>query len=242
MTDTRYYQRTIVRESVSSAWLGEDRPIRIYLPPGYNEVLSYPVIYCQDGEQFFNFGRLATLLTAGILDDGLEPAIAVGVDVRTETRTAEYAPEGERHAAYLKFFAEELLPYVESRYPVRTQPSDRIVAGDSLGGTVSLHIALAYPSLFSRVLSLSGAFFGPTRAQLAASGDLSWLNIYMLVGLEETEVTTERGTFDFVEANRLTKNVLEELHAKLIYEEKPGKHLWGFWQKELPAILPLFLG
>lgn len=242
MTDSRYYQRTIIKETVPSSCLNEERPIRIYLPPGYNEVLSYPVIYCQDGEQFFNFGRIATILTAGILDDGLEPAIVVGIDVRTETRTAEYAPEGERHAAYMKFFTEELLPYIESRYPVRPQPAERIIAGDSLGGTVSLHIALAYPSLFSRVLSLSGAFFGSTRKQLAAFGDLSWLEIYMLVGLDETAVTTERGTFDFVEANRLAKAILEERKAKLIYEEKPGKHLWGFWQKELPAIVSLFLG
>lgn len=242
MTDSRFYQRTIVKDTVPSSRLNEERPIRVYLPPGYNEVLSYPVIYCQDGEQFFNFGRIATALTAGILDEGLEPAIVVGVDVRTERRTAEYAPEGDRHAAYMQFFAEELLPYIESRYPVRADPAERIVAGDSLGGTVSLHLALAYPSLFSKVLSLSGAFFGSTRKRLAEFDDLSRLEIYMLVGLQETEVTTERGTFDFVEANRLTKAVLEERQAKLVYEEKPGKHLWGFWQKELPAILALFLG
>lgn len=238
---SRYYQRTVLKETVSSARLSEDRALRIYLPPGYNEVLSYPVIYCQDGEQFFNFGRLATLLTAGILDDGLEPAIAVGVDVRTAVRTSEYAPEGERHAAYMRFFAEELLPYIESRYPVRRTPQERIAAGDSLGGTVSLHLALAYPHLFSNVLSLSGAFFERTQRLIETSGDLSWLRIHMLIGLEETEVTTERGTFDFVAANRRTRDLLEGSGAKFTYEEKPGKHLWGFWQQELPAILRMFL-
>ncbi|KIL41071.1 enterochelin esterase [Gordoniibacillus kamchatkensis] len=238
---SRYYKRTVLKETISSVHLGEDRPLRIYLPPGYNEVLSYPVLYCQDGEQFFNFGRLATLLTAGILDGGLEPAIAIGVDVRTAVRTSEYAPEGERNAAYIRFFAEEMVPYIESRYPVRRTPQERIAAGDSLGGTVSLHLALAYPHLFSNVLSLSGAFFAETQRQLEAAGDLSWLRIHMLIGLDETEVTTERGTFDFVAANRRTKELLESGGARLTYEEKPGKHLWGFWQQELPAILRLFL-
>ena len=65
--------------------LGENRSLRIYLPPGYNELLSYPVIYCQDGEQFFNFGRIATTITRCILDEGLEPAIVVGVDVNNVT-------------------------------------------------------------------------------------------------------------------------------------------------------------
>jgi enterochelin esterase-like enzyme len=242
MDSSRYYQRKIVKEEIASSFLQKTRSLRIYLPPGFNEVLSYPVIYCQDGEQFFNFGRIATSLTAGILDEGLEPAVIVGVDVDTATRTAEYAPEGDRHRNYCRFFAEELLPFIESRYPVRTSTEERIVAGDSLGGTVSLHLALDYPSLFSRVISLSGAFFESTRRRIAEESDLSWLELYMVIGLEETEVKTERGTFDFVEANRLSKRLLEERRARLTYVEKPGKHLWGFWQKELPAILQHMLG
>jgi enterochelin esterase-like enzyme len=199
------------------------------------------VIYCQDGEQFFNFGRIATTLTRSILDEGLEPVIVVGVDVVTSVRTSEYAPEGSNFAAYCRFFAEELVPFVESRYPVRRERTERILAGDSLGGTVSLHLALDYPSLFCRVISLSGAFFGKTRERLAQEADLSWLELYMLIGTEETEVTTERGTFDFVEQNRLTRAVLEQKKAGLLYLEKPGKHIWGFWQLELPEALHYFL-
>ena len=242
MDDARYYKRTVVKEEVPSVHLGESRNIRIYLPPGYNELLSYPAVYCQDGEQFFNFGRIATTMTRSILDEGLEPAIIIGVDVNIAARTAEYAPEGDRHAAYCRFFAEELVPWMEARYPVRPQREERLLAGDSLGGTVSLHLALNYPSLFGAVLSLSGAFFSNTRARLEQEDDLSWLQLYMLVGLDETEVVTERGTFDFVEANRLTKAILERKGARLRYLEKPGKHVWGFWQQELPAALPYFLG
>lgn len=240
--DTRLYKRTIVKDEVTSELLGENRSLRIYLPPGYNELLSYPVIYCQDGEQFFNFGRIATTLTRLILDEDLEPAIVVGVDVNNANRTSEYAPEGERHDRYCQFFAEELLPYVESRYPVRTERTERILAGDSLGGTVSLHLALDYPSLFCRVISLSGAFFDITRERIKQEDDLSWLEIYMLIGLDETDVTTERGTFDFVRENRLTQTFLQDKKAALHYIEKPGKHIWGFWQVELAATLHYFLG
>ncbi|WNR45910.1 alpha/beta hydrolase [Paenibacillus roseipurpureus] len=240
--DSRLYKRTIVKDEVTSVLLGETRPLRIYLPPGYNELLSYPVIYCQDGEQFFNFGRIATTLTRLILDEDLEPAIVVGVDVNIANRTSEYAPEGERHDLYCQFFAEELLPYIENRYPVRQERTERILAGDSLGGTVSLHLALDYPSLFCRVISLSGAFFDITRERIKSVDDLSWLELYMLIGLDETDVTTERGTFDFVRENRLTQTLLQDKNAALHYIEKPGKHIWGFWQLELPATLHYFLG
>ncbi|MVO99603.1 alpha/beta hydrolase [Paenibacillus lutrae] len=242
MTDARLYKRTIVKEEIASIHLNSTRPIRVFLPPGYNEVLSYPVIYCQDGEEFFNFGRIATSMTAGILDHGWEPVIIVGVDVNVKIRTSEYSPDGENHAAYIRFFAEEMLPYIESRYAVRADKAERVLAGDSLGGTVSLHLALAYPHLFTKVISLSGAFLEPTREELAAHSDLSWLELYMLIGLDEEEVKTERGVYNFVEANRLTKTILEQKNTRLYYEEKPGKHIWGFWQKELPNTLEYFFG
>lgn len=242
MDDTRYTKRTMVREDVASVFLPESRSIRIFLPPGYNELLSYPVLYCQDGEDFFNFGRVATLMTKLILDDGLEPVIIVGVDVDKKQRNEEYAPEGSRFSSYCRFFAEELVPYIEARYPVRKERSSRVIAGDSLGGTVSLHIALDYPETFSRVLALSGAFFAGTRNRIAAERDLSWLQLYMLIGLQETAVETSRGTFDFVAENRLTLDLLEARETELVYEEKDGKHLWGFWQKELPVSLKLFFG
>jgi enterochelin esterase-like enzyme len=241
MDDSRYYKRTVIKEQLSSKFLGAERPLRIYLPPGYNELLSYPVIYCQDGEQFFNFGRIATTMTRAILDEGLEPAIVVGVDVDTSIRTSEYAPEGGRFTAYCRFFSEELIPYVESHYPARRDRTERILAGDSLGATVCLHLALDYPSLFCRVISLSGAFFGKTRERLAEEADLSWLELYMLIGTDETEVETERGSFDFVEQNRLTRAILEQKKAGLLYIEKPGKHIWGFWQLELPEAINYFL-
>ncbi|TMV48417.1 esterase family protein [Paenibacillus mesophilus] len=242
MDDTRYTKRTIMKEEVASVLLSETRNVKIYLPPGYNELLTYPVLYCQDGEDFFNFGRTATHMTKLILDEGLEPAFIVGVDVDKKLRNEEYSPDGSRFGAYCRFFAEELIPYVEARYPAKRERSARVIAGDSLGGTVSLHIALEYPQLFNRVLSLSGAFFASTRDRIAAESDLSWLQLYMLIGLQETAVETSRGTFDFLEENRRTRELLEARETDLFYEEKDGKHTWGFWQKELPTSLKIFFG
>ena len=138
MTDQRYLKRTINKEVVTSRHLPEGaRNLRVYLPPGYNELLSYPVVYCQDGEEFFNFGRIATIANQLILDEGVEPFIIVGVDVDKKLRTAEYSPDGDRHEGYVSFFGEELIPFIEEKYPVRGSHPNRILAGDSLGGSVS---------------------------------------------------------------------------------------------------------
>ncbi|WP_054955822.1 alpha/beta hydrolase [Paenibacillus dakarensis] len=240
MTDARLLKRTIVKEEIQSSHLNENRTLRIYLPPGYNEILSYPVVYCQDGEEFFNFGRIATWANQLILEEDVEPFIIVGVEVDTKVRTEEYAPFGKRFDSYLACFAEEIVPFIEGKYPVRRDPSERILAGDSLGGSVSVHLALRYPELFTRIICMSGAFYDQSRHIIALETDLSWMNIFMIVGLQEDSFTTDTGVYNFVELNRSAKKLFEERGAKVHYEEKDGRHQWGFWQKELPAALLYF--
>lgn len=237
MSLNEYSRRIVHKETLFSEALGKERPLRIFVPPGYNELSSHRVVYCQDGEECFNFGRIATHATKLILDEGVEPFLVVGVDVDLPNRSSEYAPEGSRYAAYSEFFLREMMPFVESRYAVRTGPGDRVLVGDSRGGTVSLHLSLQVPDLIQKVISLSGAFLPSTREQLEAEGDLSWLRMYQLIGTDEAEVRTAEGVYDFLEANRLTRSSLESRGASVRYVEKPGKHIWGFWQQELPEAL-----
>lgn len=243
MSDSHLFKRTVVKHEVPSKYLPEgSRAIRVYLPPGFREWISYPVVYCQDGEDFFNFGRIATHSQKLILEDDWDPFVIVGVDVDKKLRTTEYAVDGDRHALYTRFFAEELIPWVESHYPVRNEPDERVLAGDSLGATVSLSLCLTYPSLFQRMISLSGAYYGSSYDQLLQAPSLPALRIWMIVGLQETAFETDRGIFNFVELNRKARSLLEEKGAKLHYEEKDGEHKWGFWQYEISRALGAFLG
>lgn len=243
MNDAHLFKRTIVRHEVPSRILPEDkRETRIYLPPGYQETLSYPVVYCQDGQDFFQFGRIATIAQKMILDEGWEPFVVVGVDVDKKVRTSEYMAGGERNERYIRFFAEELIPYVENNIAVRRAPDQRVVAGDSLGGAVSLSLALWYPQLFTRVLSLSGAFYAGSMLELEDQASLEGLSVWMTVGLQETAFATDMGTFNFVELNREARRLLEAKGAYVDYREKDGEHKWGFWQAELPEALGAFIG
>lgn len=231
---SEYVKRTIIKEEVPSIHVDTPRSVKVYVPPGYNELLSYPVVYCQDGNDFFTMGRIATIANQLILEEGIDPFLIVGVSVERSKRTSEYSPIGSRNTAYKHFFTDELVPYIEERYPVRRDPASRVLAGDSLGGAVSLHLALDRPDLFQRVLALSGAFFQPTLDQLQSALSLSWLSLWMVVGTDELAVETHMGTFDFVQWNRAAKEVLKAKQANLSYREKPGNHVWGLWQKELP--------
>lgn len=240
MSKPEYVKRTMIKEKIQSTALQEERSVRVYLPPGYNELISYPVLYAQDGQDIFMFGRIATIANELILDHGMNPVIIVGIDVQKKDRTDEYAVQGSKHHAYMSFIVEELIPFVEANYPVKQERLHRILIGDSLGGTVSLDLALEYPHLFSKVISLSGAFFEPSLAKIREKEELTNLDIWMLVGTGETAVETHLGTFDFLDWNRQAKILLEEKGATLTYTEKEGEHIWGFWQKELPVALQHF--
>lgn len=243
MNDNPIFKRTIHKHEMVSEFLPESsRTIRVYLPPGFKEWISYPVVYCQDGEEFFNFGRIATHSQRLILEEEWEPFIIVGVDVDKNYRTSEYTPDGDRYSSYTHFFVEELIPWVESHYPVRNDREQRILAGDSLGGAISVSLAVTYPELFGNVISLSGAFYDIYCEQLRKASSLEALRVWMIVGLQENEFATDRGIFDFVELNRNAKQLLEDKGAQLVYGEKDGEHKWGFWQNELPAALAVFLG
>lgn len=237
MSDSVFAKRTVLKETLYSTALGKERALRVFLPPGYNELVSHRIVYCQDGEECFNFGRIATHATKLILDEGVEPFLIVGVDVDMPFRTDEYAPDGARHEAYASFFLREMMPFVEAKYPVRSEAGDRILVGDSLGGTVSLHLSLQVPDSIQKVISLSGAFLTSSLEAVRAERDLSRLKLYQLIGTDETAVSTTRGTFDFLATNREMRELLAARSADVRYVEKPGKHLWGFWQNELPDAL-----
>ncbi|SUA98226.1 enterochelin esterase [Paenibacillus thiaminolyticus] len=241
MSDSSILKRTIHKHVIPSSLLSADRHVRVYLPPGYQEMLSYPVVYCQDGEDFFNFGRIATYANKLIIEEDMEPFIIVGVDVDKKIRTSEYSPDGERFESYTRAFVEEIVPFIEQHYPVRTDWTETVLAGDSLGGTVSLHLALLYPERFRQVISLSGAYYPYSQELIAREMDLSWLHLFMIVGLQETAFKTDRGVFDFVALNRSAKQLLEDRGAHIQYSEHDGQHQWGFWQQHIPDALRFFL-
>ncbi len=238
MTDA--YKRKVIGESVESAHLGRSVDIRIFVPPGYNELLTYPILYTQDGQDFFMYGRIATFAYQLILEEGLQPFLIVGVDVTRQRRTAEYSSLGSGNRAYRQFFLQELIPFIENRFQVPDSGLQRVLAGDSLGGTVSFDIALDKPELFQGIISLSGAFIEPLLDRMRATDPFPPFHIYMLVGEQETAVDTHLGPLDFVKMNRAARDLLSGKHANFTYLEKPGIHTWGFWQQELPDALRHF--
>jgi predicted alpha/beta superfamily hydrolase len=138
--------------------------LRVFLPPGYGEntLQRFPVLYMQDGQNLFfpeqapqgkhwRVGETLELLDSMCL---IRQVIVVGVYPRD--RMNEYTRPG--YEAYTRFLADELVPWVDSRY--RTLPGARhtAVMGSSLGGVASLHAGWSRPEVFGQVGAMSATF------------------------------------------------------------------------------------
>jgi enterochelin esterase-like enzyme len=235
--EQKYLKRTIKKESLQSTHLETEKKALVYLPPNFDTNHKYPALFLHDGDDYFSLGRIATQANKLIDEQKIEPIIIIAIPVEKKLRTREYSPIGDRQQDHIAFMTEELLPYIQNRYQI--DDAKLVVGGSSLGGTVSLHMAVQYPSIWNKILSQSGAFLPQTYSALSDK-KLNWLSIYQSIGLQETNVPTHVGVMDLVKRNRDVHAILEAGEANVHYVEQEGDHTWGTWQKELPEALQFF--
>jgi enterochelin esterase-like enzyme len=232
-----YTNRVIEAHTLYSSHLSEERTLKVYLPPNYNRAQRYPVLYCHDGLEFFTHGRIATLANQLIGEGKLSPLFIVGIAVQMKTRSEDYGLNGSRHESYVRFVAEECIPFVESTYSINSTVEGRFMAGISLGATATLSLHMRYPTLFQQLLLFSGAFYESVQQQVRATPHFPDLQAYMVVGQQETAVETPHGTYDFYRFNQSMRDLLRIRGVKLDYHEAAGTHIWGFWQRQIPDAL-----
>lgn len=136
--DVRYYSETA----------GDYKYCNVLLPPGYDESKQYPVVYllhgwdsgydvhlCEDSYLHILYGNmLREKLTV--------PMIIVSAEMYTDKldKRDEVNEEELLHAynKVIKDIPRDLMPFIEERYPVRTDRASTAIMGVSQGGTKAL--------------------------------------------------------------------------------------------------------
>lgn len=152
-----------------SAALSNCRDVTAYVPPGYtspaNVNTTYPVLFMHDGQNVWSdhdccFGHTGWevdgTLDAEIAAHRVAPVIVIAA-ASTTARNNEYGLSPTAMQAFMQFQVDELQPHALAQ--VRWNQQRVAVAGSSLGGLVSMHLALSHPQTYSAVASLSGAFW-----------------------------------------------------------------------------------
>lgn len=225
------------------------RRMSIYTPAGYAEGSErYPVLYLLHGmggdeEAWLGLGRAAQIFDNMIAQGRMTPAIVV----MPNGNMAQEAAPGESHeglihpdgrlprtmdGSYEEQFI-DIVNYVDEHYRTIVDADHRAVAGLSMGGFHSLHIAQYYPGVFGYVGLFSAAVFRGDATKSEVYRDID-KRLQDLFESEPKLFWIGIGKEDFLyKENVDLREKLDKLGYPYIYHESEGGHIWRNWRDYL---------
>ena len=131
--------------------------VYVTLPRGYknNPDTIYPTLYIIDGEQYFVYTSqpYGSLIWGNMVKEHIAISVAYRPGQRN-WRSRDFRTT-ERAVDFVRFFREELIPFVEKNY--RTSKKDRTLFGHSLGGQFTLYTLLKATDMFENYIACAPA-------------------------------------------------------------------------------------
>jgi len=215
----------------------------VYTPAGYEQSKKkYPVLYLQHGGGEDETGWVMQGKTNLILDNLIASGKAEEMIIVMANGTVNkfghrfsYSIEGMK--PYEEDLIQNLIPFIEKNFRVKTDAKSRALAGLSMGGGETFFAGLQHPDLFGYLGIFSTGVFGGIReagnfdAEKAMPGLISEhdrynkaLNLlYISVGEQDPRL---EGTTKAV-------NDMKGKGLNITFETFPGDHEWQVWRKSL---------
>jgi predicted alpha/beta superfamily hydrolase len=255
--------------TLKSAIFGNERTIRVLLPPGYgdaaNKMRRYPVLYMLDGQNVFDaclsdvshheWGVDETVRNL-MAEKKIPPLIVVGVDHAGKDRAREYLPykdfvgnpDMDEPAGKLfpDFMTREVMPLVDGNYRTLPGQPNTGIGGSSYGGVATLYALLAKPNTFGYGLIESPVL---------------WIGMGQLVRDTNPLVALPRKVFVAFGGKEADDPLISEKMIGLIRQVETNFHAAGYddtnfrfvvdpdavhteaaWEKRLPGALTFLFG
>jgi enterochelin esterase-like enzyme len=219
---------TIRDTTFFSSALNNSRNIKIYLPAGYAASQdTFPVILFHDGLDYYTLGNAKNILDYLIANKMIEPVI--GIFVPAVNRDPEYA--GTQKDKFTSFITGQVMPVLESRYRISTDPHKRAMIGASQGGNIAIYIGMMKPEEFGLIAAQSSNIINSIMTTFQ-DGPVLDLRFYLDIGLYDIDVLIPLvHQFNSILAN---KGYSKE------YREVPEGHSWGSWKGHMKTALVEF--
>ncbi|MBV5314582.1 MAG: esterase family protein [Prolixibacteraceae bacterium] len=225
--DTIQYQSTTV---------GTTRTTLIYLPPAYNKNKKYPVLYLLHGIggdefEWLRNGHPEIILDNLYAEKKIAPMIVVLPNGRAmkNDRAEGNVFDPEKAASFATFekdLVNDLIPFIESKYPVIKNRENRALAGLSMGGGQSLNFGLGNLDIFAWVGGFSSApntkspeLLVPNPAETASKLKLLWISC----GDKDGLIIFSQKLHQYCKENTVPH----------IWHVEPGVHDFNVWKSDL---------
>jgi enterochelin esterase-like enzyme len=208
-----------------SKTVGEKRKLVVYLPPGFDKEMKYPVFYLLHGKggnesHWTRIGAANVILDNLYADKKAVPMIVV-------------MPNGtvNQPATFENELLKDIIPFVEARYPVLADREHRALAGLSMGGAQSFSVGLKHLDQFAWI----GGFSAPIRGRLPAA-----LNDPEAAAKQIRLLWVSCGEADSLfEGNKAFHAALEEKKIPHIWHVDSGAHTFTVWKNDLYLLAPM---
>ena len=232
-----YDERPVARGTVhlhryDSKSLGVTRGLNVYTPPGYfeDQGAAFPVLYLLHGagdneRGWSTIGRANVILDNLIAENKAVPMIVAMPD--------GHAPRIEGiESSFAVDLLEDIIPFVEAHYRVKTDAGSRALSGLSMGGFQTLDIGIGHLDLFNWL----GVFSGGINDGYAEThgGNLDSANQKLSlfwVGIGKTDFLWAR--------NENLLSLLREKDVNHISHTSEGGHTWKNWRAYLHKFFQL---
>ena len=222
--------------SYESKTVGTNRRAIIYTPPGFSKKNKYPVLYLLHGiggdeKEWLNGGKPQVILDNLYAENKIEPMIVVMPNGRAmkDDRAGGNIFDSAKVAAFATFekdLLNDLIPFIEKKYPVLTDREHRAVAGLSMGGGQSLNFGLGNLDKFAWVGGFSSAPNTKRPEELVPDPEAAKNKLKLLwisCGDSDGLITFSKRTHDY----------LYEKNVPHIYYIEPGVHDFKVWKNGL---------
>ena len=207
----------------------------IYTPPGFKKGNKYPVLYLLHGiggdeKEWFKNGTPQIILDNLYANGKLTPMIVVlpnGRAMKDDRATGDIMAKDkvEACANFEKDLLNDLIPYIEKKYPAKKDRENRAIAGLSMGGGQTLNFGLGNIDKFAWVGGFSSAPNTKEPQQLlpdpAKAKELKLL--WISCGDQDRLMPFSKRTSDYLTENKIPH----------IFYVEPGGHDFKVWKNDL---------
>ncbi|GAB6123620.1 alpha/beta hydrolase-fold protein [Dysgonomonas termitidis] len=220
-----------------SATVGADRRALVYTPPGYSQNKKYPTLYLLHGiggdeKEWFNHGDPQVILDNLYADKKIVPMLVIlpnGRAMKDDRAIGNImeAPKVQAFVTFEKDLLNDLIPYVEKKFPVLKNRENRALAGLSMGGGQSLNFGLGNLDKFAWIGGFSSApntkepqMLLPDPEKAKSSLKLLWISC----GDKDGLLNISKRTHEYLAQNQIAH----------IYQVIPdGYHDFKIWKQNL---------
>jgi enterochelin esterase-like enzyme len=219
-----------------SKTVGSKRKALVYTPPGFSKKKKYPVLYLLHGiggdeKEWLRNGHPQVILDNLYADKKLEPMVVVlpnGRAMKDDRAVGNIfdSAKVKAFATFEKDLLNDLIPFIEKKYPAYKDREHRAIAGLSMGGGQALNFGLGNLDNFAWVGGFSSApntkpseQLLPHPAEAKSKLKLLWISC----GDNDGLLIFSKRTHDYLKQNNVPH----------IYYIEPGVHDFKVWKNGL---------